>query len=159
MPAESWHITPADSRLHHRAQFLNGRDLYGELAAAAHKDGLAVLARMGFQPRCRRFLPGPPGTGSRATAAASPTAPRTSTSLAVNSPYYDEYIPAVLRRDYRTIEAPRGLTDNSWAGLGARLHSATAPTATVSSARAPASRFPSRADWDDPAYREWILWN
>jgi hypothetical protein len=37
---------PSKFPLHHQAQFLGGRDLYGELAAAAHADGLAVLARM-----------------------------------------------------------------------------------------------------------------
>src|SRR6266568_7298723 len=37
---------PSKFPLHHRAEFLNGRDLYGELANAAHEDGLAVLARM-----------------------------------------------------------------------------------------------------------------
>src|SRR5271157_4810962 len=37
---------PSKFPLHHRAEFLNGRDLYGELAQAAHDDGLAVLARM-----------------------------------------------------------------------------------------------------------------
>src|SRR5512144_1342521 len=37
---------PSKFPLHHRAEFLNGRDLFGELARAAHEDGLAVLARM-----------------------------------------------------------------------------------------------------------------
>src|ERR1039458_2657131 len=37
---------PSKFPLHHQAEFLGGRDLYGELAAAAHADGLAVLARM-----------------------------------------------------------------------------------------------------------------
>src|SRR5271167_1125327 len=37
---------PSKFPLHHRAEFLNGRDLYGELAQAAHQDSLAVLARM-----------------------------------------------------------------------------------------------------------------
>ncbi|HOK46059.1 MAG TPA: Tat pathway signal protein, partial [Bryobacteraceae bacterium] len=37
---------PSKFPLHYRAQFLGGRDLYGELVKAAHDDGLAVLARM-----------------------------------------------------------------------------------------------------------------
>src|SRR6266513_1436314 len=37
---------PSKFPLHHRAGFLRDRDLYGELAAAAHQDGLVVLARM-----------------------------------------------------------------------------------------------------------------
>jgi hypothetical protein len=37
---------PSKFPLQHQAEFLRGRDLYGELAAAAHADGVAVLARM-----------------------------------------------------------------------------------------------------------------
>src|SRR5437588_4626386 len=37
---------PSKYPLHRRAQFLGERDLFGELAAAAHAEGLAVLARM-----------------------------------------------------------------------------------------------------------------
>src|ERR1035437_2409538 len=35
---------PSKYPLHHRAEFLGGRDLYGELCQAAHDDGLFVLA-------------------------------------------------------------------------------------------------------------------
>src|SRR5580658_1812286 len=37
---------PTKEPLHHQAQFLNGRDLYGDLTRAAHADGLKVFARM-----------------------------------------------------------------------------------------------------------------
>src|SRR5215472_6642135 len=37
---------PSKFPLHHRAAALGDRDLYGDLARAAHDDGLAVLARM-----------------------------------------------------------------------------------------------------------------
>src|SRR5215472_6051285 len=37
---------PSRYPLHHRAEFLGDRDLYGELCSAAHADGLAVLARI-----------------------------------------------------------------------------------------------------------------
>ena len=36
---------PSKFPLHHRAEFLNGRDLFGELTTAAHADGLFVMAR------------------------------------------------------------------------------------------------------------------
>ena len=35
----------------------------------------------------------------------------------VNSPYYDEYIPSVLREIIERTH-PEGFTDNSWSGLG-----------------------------------------
>src|SRR6201989_2463756 len=34
---------PSKSPLHHRAEFLNGRDLLGELTKAAHDDGIFVM--------------------------------------------------------------------------------------------------------------------
>src|SRR5438128_1055846 len=37
---------PSRFPLHQRAEFLGDRDLFGQLARAAHEDGLAVLARM-----------------------------------------------------------------------------------------------------------------
>ena len=37
---------PSRFSLHRRAEFLGDRDLFGELARAAHEEGLAVLARM-----------------------------------------------------------------------------------------------------------------
>src|SRR5882724_3282410 len=37
---------PSKYPLQHRAEFLGDRDLYGDLAKAAHDDGLVVVARM-----------------------------------------------------------------------------------------------------------------
>ena len=49
---------PSKFPLHHRAQFLNGRDLYGDLAKAAHQDGLVVMARMDSNRVRGGFFPG-----------------------------------------------------------------------------------------------------
>src|SRR5439155_19506390 len=38
---------PSKFPLQKRAEFLGGRDLFGELTKAAHEDGLVVLPRMG----------------------------------------------------------------------------------------------------------------
>ena len=59
MPAGSSPITRASSRCTIAREFLGDRDLYGELAKAAHEDGLAVLARMDSNRTARGFLPGP----------------------------------------------------------------------------------------------------
>ena len=37
---------PSQVPLHRQAQYLGGRDLFGELCRAAHDDGLVVFARM-----------------------------------------------------------------------------------------------------------------
>src|SRR5260370_2284056 len=47
---------PSSFPLQHRAEFLNGRDLYGELAKAAHDDGLVVVARMDSNPAAQDFF-------------------------------------------------------------------------------------------------------
>ena len=76
----------------------------------------------------------------------------------INSPYYDEYIPGVLREIIERSH-PEGITDNSWSGLGRDsicycdncerrfratdrpAHPARGRTGTI------------------PLYRQWILWN
>lgn len=72
---------PSKFPLQHRAEFLGDRDLYGELASAAHEDGLAVLARMiaAVSPKTfsRRIL-----IGSRAGHPVRHTRQPTSTSPA-----------------------------------------------------------------------------
>ena len=45
MPAGS-SVYPSRFPLHHRAEFLKDRDLFGELRKAAQEDGLFVMARM-----------------------------------------------------------------------------------------------------------------
>ncbi len=52
---------PSKFPLHHRAEFLGDRDLYGELAKAAHDDGLAVLARMDSNRAAEEFYQRAPG--------------------------------------------------------------------------------------------------
>ena len=46
---------PSKFPLHHRAEFLNGRDLFGELTNAAHADGLFVIARMDSSRTAENF--------------------------------------------------------------------------------------------------------
>ena len=50
---------PSRFPLHRRAAALGDRDLYGELARAAHEDGLVGPGPHGLQPRPRGPLPGP----------------------------------------------------------------------------------------------------
>jgi hypothetical protein len=51
---------PSKYPLQHRAEFLGNRDLYGDLAKAAHDDGLTVVARMDSNRTAEDFLPGAP---------------------------------------------------------------------------------------------------
>ena len=47
---------PSKFPLHYRAEFLNGRDLFGELTEAAHKDGIFVMARVDSNRTSEDFL-------------------------------------------------------------------------------------------------------
>jgi hypothetical protein len=86
---------PSKFPLHHRAEFLNGRDLYGDLTKAAHDDGLAVLARMDSNRTAEDFYRAHPDWFSR-NASGEPIRAADKYVTCINSPYYDEYLPAVL---------------------------------------------------------------
>jgi hypothetical protein len=75
----------------------------------------------------------------------------------INSPYYDEYLPDILR-EIIDRSHPDGFTDNSWAGMG--RESICFCDNCARAFRATSGKpLPRKADWDDPAYREWIGWN
>ena len=107
---------PSKFPLQHRAEFLNGRDLFGELAKAAHEDGLAVLARMDSNRTAEDFYQAHPDWFAR-DADGQPYRAADKYVTCVNSPYYDEYLPGVLPEIVERSH-PEGFTDNSWGGLG-----------------------------------------
>jgi hypothetical protein len=147
---------PSKFALHHRAEFLNGRDLYGELAQAAHEDGLAVLARMDSNRTAEDFFQAHPGWFARRQSG-DPYRADDKYVTCVNSPYYDEYIPDILREIVERSH-PEGFADNSWSGL---------PRNSICYCENCERRFrdqtgsplPARKDWDSPAYRQWIAWS
>ena len=106
---------PSRFELHHRAEFLGGRDLYGELAKAAHEDGLVVLARMDCNRTAEDFYRAHPDWFAR-QASGEPYRAEDKHVTCVNSPYYDEYIPGVLEEIIERSH-PEGFGDNSWSGL------------------------------------------
>ncbi len=142
--------------MHHRAEFLNGRDLFGELTKAAHKDGIFVMARMDSNRTAEDFFKAHPDWFTR-DINGNPYRAADKYITCTNSPYYDEYLPDVLREiiDRPTPTDSRITVGREWAARA----SATAPTATASSAPRAAGRCREQADWDDPAYRQWIMWS
>ncbi|HEV3202089.1 MAG TPA: alpha-amylase family protein [Bryobacteraceae bacterium] len=147
---------PSKFPLHHRAEFLNGRDLYGELARAAHEDGLAVLARMDCSRTAEDFFHAHPDWFAR-QASGEPYRTGDKYTTCVNSLYYDEYIPSVL---VEIIERshPEGFGDNSWSGLGRNsiCHCDNCARKFRAAAGKP---LPAAKDWNDAVYRQWIQWN
>jgi len=75
----------------------------------------------------------------------------------INSPYYDEYLPDVLREIIQRSK-PEGITDNSWAGMG-RGSICYCDNCQRKFKAKTGQAIPLRANWDDPLYRQWIMWN
>ena len=107
---------PSRFPLHHRAEFLGDRDLFGELTKAAHADGIFVMARMDSNRTGEDFFPAHPDWFAR-DVNGQPYRAGDKYVACINSPYYDEYLPDVLREIIERSR-PDGFTDNSWAGLG-----------------------------------------
>jgi hypothetical protein len=147
---------PSDVPFHHRSEHLNGRDLFGDLCRAAHEDGLMVFARMDSNRAHEELYRAHPDW----FAVRADGQPHRADELyvsCINSPYYEEHIPAILR-EIITRYHPEGFTDNSWAGLGRnspcfcdnceqRFHARTGQA------------IPRQKNWNNALYREWIQWN
>jgi hypothetical protein len=147
---------PSRFPLHHRAEFLNGRDLFGELTQAAHDDGLWVMARMDSNRTAEDFFQAHPDWFAR-DGAGRPIRAGDKYVACINSPYYERYLPDVLREIIERSH-PDGFTDNSWAGLG--RESICYCDNCVRAFRAKTGEdLPRQADWNDTGYRDWIMWS
>lgn len=147
---------PTQVPYHRRAEFLGERDLFGEITRAAHEDGLAVFARMDSNRAGEEFYKAHPDWFAR-DAAGKPYKVTDLYLACVNSPYYDEYMPAILR-EIATGYHPEGFTDNNW--NGPMRHQPCFCAYCERKFRARAGRdLPKAADWNDPLYRDWIMWN
>jgi hypothetical protein len=140
---------------HHRALALGGRDLFGEILAAARAAGLTVLARMDSTRTYEDVFRDHPEWFAR-DADGRPFQAGDLYTVCVNGPWVRECIPQVLREIGERYR-PDGFTDNSWSGLGqdrvCYCESCRAAFPTAASADLPA-----RVDWDDPVYRAWVKW-
>ena len=147
---------PSKFPLQHRAEFLRDRDLYGELAKAAHSDGLAVIARMDSNRAAEDFFRAHPGWFTR-DRSGNPYRAADKYITCINSPYYDEYLPAVLTEIVERSH-PEGFADNSWSGL-TRDNICYCDNCARKFRDTTAQDLPARNDWDHSAYRRWIDWN
>lgn len=147
---------PSKFPLHYRAQFLNGRDLFGELTEAAHKDGLFVMARMDSNRTTEDFFREHPDWFTR-DRTGNPYRAADKYITCINSAYYDEYLPAVLREIIERSH-PDGVTDNSWAGMG-RENICYCANCERKFRASKNMALPAGANWEDRAYRQWIMWS
>jgi hypothetical protein len=147
---------PSKFPLQHRAEFLGDRDLYGEIVAAARSEGLVVLARMDSNRAHQEFYDAHPDWFA-IDADGNPYRAGDLYVACVTGPYYREHLTGVLEEIIER-SAPDGITDNSWSGLD-RDHICYCPNCSSGFKDAARLDLPGRVDWDDPAYRRWILWS
>ena len=147
---------PSNVPLHRQAQYLEGRDLFGDLCRAAHEEDLAVFARMDSNRAHEDFYKAHPdwfaidGKGE-------PYKAGDLFITCINSPYYNEHIPAILTEIAKSYK-PEGFTDNSWSGLS-RDSICYCENCRKSFHNKTGFEIPLTVNWDDQAYREWIRWN
>ena len=148
---------PSKFPLHHRPEALGNRDLYGELAKAAHDDGLVVLARMDSNRAAEDFYRAHPDWFA-VDASGKPFRGGDRYVSCVNSPYYDEYLPEVLREIIDRTH-PEGITDNSWSGLGRSNICYCENCARRFREWTDGQSLPREHNWSDPLFGQWIRWN
>ncbi len=147
---------PTKIPLHYKAEYLQGRDLFGDLCKTAHEDGLVVFARMDSNRAHEEFFRAHPdwfaidGEGR-------PYRAGDLYITCVNSPYYNEHIPSILT-EISNLYRPEGFTDNSWSGLG-RESICYCENCKKSFRDKTGQAIPLKKNWDDPVYRTWIRWN
>lgn len=147
---------PTKIRLQHKATYLGDRDLFGELSDAAHEDGLVVFARMDSSRAREDLYKAHPDWFAR-DKAGNPLKAGELYLSCVNSPYYEEYIPAIMREIIEMYH-PEGFTDNSWSGLS-RETICYCENCQRKFRDKTGKSIPHKKDWDDPVYRQWIRWN
>jgi hypothetical protein len=111
---------PTEVPHHRRSEFLGGRDLFGELAAASRKRGLRVVARMDCNYAYEDALRARPEWFER-DRDGSARRHGESTWLfktCMFSPYFTEQMPAIYREMNRRY-GPDGFFTNGWPSTGA----------------------------------------
>ena len=147
---------PSAIPFHHRAEFLGDRDLYGEIVEDARAEGLAVVARMDSNRVDAALADAHPGWICR-DASGTPFRAADKLITCINSGYYREYLPDVMR-EIIARSRPDGFSDNSWPGL-TRERICHCDNCRSAFRAASGHGLPARADWSDDAYRRWIRWN
>ena len=147
---------PSKFGLQYRAAMLGDKDYFNEFNTAAREAGLAVIARMDINRATKEFYDLHPDWFCRDKTGTPMTQDGRYFSC-VNSGYYKEYIPDVLKEIIERYH-PDGFSDNSWKGL---------PRNQICFCDNCRNRFrldcgeelPEKPDWDDPVYRKWIRWS
>jgi hypothetical protein len=147
---------PSRVPLHRQAQFLEGRDLFGDLCRAAHEEGLAVFARMDSNRAHEEFFQAHPDWFAT-DYSGKPYKAGDLYVTCINGPYYKEHIPAILAEIAGNYH-PEGFTDNSWSGLG-RDSVCYCENCKKTFRDKTGMDLPIGKNWNDKAFRYWIRWS
>jgi hypothetical protein len=147
---------PSRFTLHYRAARLGDRDLFGDFVKAGREAGLVILARMDINRAVEELYQERPDWFARKKDG-SPFITQGRYQSCLNSGYYREYVPEILRE---IIEAyhPDGFTDNSWTGIP-RTAICYCDNCQKSFHNYSGLDLPGEADYRNPAYRRWIEWS
>jgi hypothetical protein len=147
---------PTKIPFHKQAEYLQGKDLFGDLTRAAHEDGLMVFARMDSNRAHQDFYDQYPGWFA-VDKNGNPYKAGELYLSCVNSPYYDKHIPSILA-EIATEYKPEGFTDNSWSGMN-RDSICYCNYCQKSFREKTGNELPTEKNWNDKVYRQWIKWN
>ncbi|AYG60055.1 Tat pathway signal protein [Rhizobium jaguaris] len=147
---------PSEFPLHHRAETLGERDLYGEIVKAAREEGLKVIARMDSNRVAEDFYRAHPDWIC-IDIDGKPYRQADKYVTCINSPYYSEYLPKIMEEIIGRSQ-PDGFADNSWAGIP-RKNICYCQHCTKQFREWSNVELPRRHDWADESYRLWIRWN
>ncbi|MDB5585749.1 MAG: Tat pathway signal protein [Devosia sp.] len=147
---------PSKFPLHHRAEKLGDRDLYGEIVKVAREEGIKVIARMDSNRVAQDFYEAHPDWICL-DIDGKPYRQADKYVTCIGSPYYTEYLPAVMEEIIERSQ-PVGFADNSWAGLP-RANICYCEHCKTQFSDYAGKTLPRAHDWSDVAYRDWIKWN
>lgn len=147
---------PSEFENHYRAAKLGNRDLFGEFVTEGRKAGLAILARMDINRAIKKFYDEKPGWFARKKDG-SPFVTQGRYLGCVNSSYYKEFVPEVLKEIIKKYH-PDGFTDNSWTGIP-RTSICYCENCKKGFKDYCEEELPAEVDYDNPVYRKWITWS
>jgi hypothetical protein len=147
---------PSRFKEQYRAEHLGNRDLFGEITAAAREEGLVVLARMDSNRASKDFYDEHPDWFA-VDVDGRPSISQGRYQACVNSPYYKEFIPELLREIIKLYH-PDGFADNSWTGLGRRFI-CHCPHCQQKFQLETGLILPAKPDWQDEVYCQWVRWS
>jgi len=148
---------PSKDRLQYKAHFLGDKDYFGEWVYAAREEGLTVLARMDInRVASQEFFEMHPEWFCR-DKNGNPCKADEFYLSCVNSDYYKEYIPSILREIIEMYH-PDGFVDNSWKGMGKKSICYCQNCQKKFNVYS-GHNLPDKSNWNDDVYREWVRWS